>query len=167
MQAGRRPSVKELRVRLHEILDHSVIGDRAGRTVGQLIVLLIVVNLIVVTMESVPDLAQRYGFWFEAIEIVSLVVFTIEYGLRVWVAADYPLYRHLKPQRARWKFVTSGLGIVDLLAVMPFWFALVLPADFRVFLVFRVVRFLKLARYSPGMSSLLEALYVERCSAAS
>jgi len=163
-QPRHRPSAKEMRVRLHEILDHSVIGDRTGRVVGQLIVLLIIVNLVAVTLESVPDLAARYGGWFESIEIGSLVIFTIEYALRVWVAADYPPYRHLKPQKARWKFVTSGLGIVDLLAVLPFWFALVLPADFRVFLVFRVVRFLKLARYSPGMSSLLEALYVERRS---
>jgi voltage-gated potassium channel len=162
MRAGARSTVKELRSRVHEILDHGVVGDRTGRLVGQFIVLLIVINLVAVVMESVPDLAQRYGPWFEAIEILSLVVFTVEYGLRIWVAADFPPHRHLNPQRARWKFITSGLGIVDLLAVLPFWFAFVLPVDLRVFLVFRVVRFLKLARYSAGMNSLLEALYAER-----
>ena len=160
--AGNRPSPQELRIRLHEILDHGVVGDRTGRLVGQLIVLLIVLNLLAVTLESVPDLALRYGFWFEAIEILSLVVFTLEYGFRVWIAADYLPYRHLTPQRARWKFISSGFGIIDLLAVLPFWFALVLPVDLRAILVFRVVRFLKLARYSAGMNSLLEALYAER-----
>ena len=78
MLAGNRPSAKELRIRLHEILDHGVVGDRTGRLVGQLIVLLIVVNLVAVTLESVPDLAQRYGPGFEAIEVLSLVVFTAE-----------------------------------------------------------------------------------------
>jgi voltage-gated potassium channel len=58
--------------------------------------------------------------------------------------------------------VSSPLGVIDLLAVLPFWFALVLPADLRVVLVFRMVRFLKLARYSPAMRSLLDALYNER-----
>jgi len=48
------------------------------------------------------------------------------------------------------------------MAVLPFWFAVVLPADVRVLLVFRIVRFLKLARYSPAMRSLLDAVYGER-----
>ena len=46
--------------------------------------------------------------------------------------------------------------------VLPFWFALVLPDDLRVLLVFRIVRFFKIARYSPAMRSLLDVLYRER-----
>jgi voltage-gated potassium channel len=71
-------------------------------------------------------------------------------------------HRPSSERKARWKFVTSPLGVIDLLAVLPFWFALVLPVDLRVLLVFRMVRFLKLARYSPAMRSLLDALYNER-----
>ena len=162
MRADHRHRAKEARYRLHEILDHGVVGDRTGRLIGQLIVLLIIANLAAVTLESVPSLAQRYGFWFQAIEVPSLLIFTVEYGLRVWVAADYPPYSHLSPLMARWKFISSALGVIDLLAVLPFWFALIVPVDLRAFLVFRVVRFLKLARYSAGMNSLLEALYAER-----
>jgi len=162
MRADHRHRAKEARYRLHEILDHGVVGDRTGQLIGQLIVLLIIANLAAVTLESVPSLAQRYGFWFQAIEVPSLLIFTIEYGLRVWVAADYPPYSHLRPLMARWKFISSALGVIDLLAVLPFWFALIVPVDLRAFLVFRVVRFLKLARYSAGMNSLLEALYAER-----
>jgi len=162
MRADHRHSAKQARYRLHEILDHGVVGDRTGQLIGQLIVLLIIANLAAVTLESVPRLAQRYGFWFQAIEVPSLLIFTVEYGLRVWVAADYPPYSHLSPLAARWKFISSALGVIDLLAVLPFWFALLVPVDLRAFLVFRVVRFLKLARYSAGMNSLLEALYAER-----
>ncbi len=60
------------------------------------------------------------------------------------------------------EFVSSPLGLIDLLAVLPFWFAFALPADLRVLLVFRMVRFLKLARYSPAIRSLLDVLYSER-----
>jgi len=162
MRADHRHRAKEARYRLHEILDHGVVGDRTGQLIGQLIVLLIIANLAAVTLESVPSLAQRYGFWFQAIEVPSLLIFTVEYGLRVWVAADYPPYSHLSPLMARWKFISSALGVIDLLAVLPFWFALIVPVDLRALLVFRVVRFLKLARYSAGMNSLLEALYAER-----
>jgi voltage-gated potassium channel len=114
------------------------------------------------TLDSVPALQAQYGPLFIAIELLSLVVFTIEYGLRVWVAAEHGPHRHSSERQARWKFVTSPLGVIDLLAVLPFWFAFVLPADLRVLLVFRMVRFLKLARYSPAMRSLLDALYNER-----
>jgi len=162
MPAGVLPSVLRRRRRIYEILHHGTVGDRTSRTVGQFIVLLIIVNLIAVTLESMPDLAERHGAAFTTVEILSLTVFSLEYALRVWVAVDHPPYHHLGPHRARLKFVFSPMGIVDLLAVLPFWFTLVLPADLRVVLVFRVVRFLKLTRYSAGMSSLLHVVYAER-----
>jgi voltage-gated potassium channel len=46
--------------------------------------------------------------------------------------------------------------------VLPFWFAMILPGELRVVLVFRMVRFFKFARYSPAMRSLLDVLYKER-----
>jgi voltage-gated potassium channel len=152
----------ELRRRLYDILEHGPAGERSGRLVSRLIVGLICLNLIAVVLESVPGIAVPYAGWFTAIEAVSLVVFTVEYVLRLWVAAEHPAHRHLRPFRARLRFALSVPGLIDLAAVLPFWFAFVLPADLRVLLVFRVVRFLKLARYSPGMRSLLDVLYAER-----
>src|SRR5215831_11378392 len=152
----------DLRRRLYEILEHGAIGDRAGLIVGRLIVVLIVVNLVAMTLDSVPALQAQYEPLFTAIELLSLVLFTIEYGLRVWVAVEHVPHRPSSERKARWKFITSPLGMVDLLAVLPFWLALVLPIDLRVLLVFRMARFLKLARYSPAMRSLLDALYNER-----
>jgi len=90
------------------------------------------------------------------------VVFTTEYLLRLWAAVEHGPHRHMRPRRARLKYVTSPAGLIDLIAVLPFWFALVLPADFRVVLVFRIVRFFKITRYSPAMRSLLDVLYRER-----
>jgi voltage-gated potassium channel len=162
MQASVSPSAQARRRRLYEILHHGTIGDHSSRLVGRFIVLLIIVNLAAVTLQSVPALAQRYGLIFSAVEMLSLAVFTLEYGLRVWVAVDDPACNHLGPHRARLRYVSSPAGIIDLLAVLPFWFAFALPADLRVVLVFRVVRFLKLTRYSAGMSSLLDVIYTER-----
>jgi voltage-gated potassium channel len=156
------PPAASARRRLYEILDHGGVGDRIGAVVGRLIVLLIVLNLIAVALESVPALSAQHSTLFTAIELSSLFAFTIEYGLRVWVCVEHPPYRHLRAQAASWKFMTSPLGLIDLLAVLPFWLAFAVPADLRVLLVFRMVRFLKLARYSPAMRSLLDALYNER-----
>jgi voltage-gated potassium channel len=151
----------ELKRRIAEVLEEQV-GDMPGRIVGRLIVLLILVNLVAVTLESVPALAARYGMLFFSIEIVSLLVFTVEYLARIWVAGEHPSQRHLQVGQARWRYMLSPAGIIDLLAVLPFWFSFLLPTDLRVLLMFRILRFLKLARYSPGMRSLLDALYAER-----
>src|SRR5262245_22851647 len=151
-----------LRRRLYEILEQGSIGDRTGLMVGRLIVLLIVVNLVSMTLDTVPALQTQYGALFTAIELLSLVVLTVEYALRVWVAAEHAPARHWSERKARWKFVSSPLGVIDLLAVLPFWLAFLLPVDLRVLLVFRIARFLKLARYSPAIRSLLDALYTER-----
>jgi len=151
-----------LRRRLYEILEHGTIGDRTGRLVGRLIVLLIIINLLAITLESVPEFQARYSPFFTVIELFSLAFFTVEYGLRLWVSVEHPPYRHPSEPKARLKFMTSAFGIIDLLAVFPFWFAFALPPDLRVVLVFRMVRFLTLARYSAGMRSLLDALYTER-----
>src|SRR5215831_1875369 len=151
----------ELRRPLYDILEHGISG-RTGVIVGRLIILLIVVNLVAMTLESVPALAAHYAPLFTTIELLSLIIFTVEYGLRVWVAPEHDQHRHLNARQARWRFISSPLGVIDLLAVLPFWFAWAMPADLRVLLIFRIIRFLKLARYSPAIRSLLDALYRER-----
>ena len=163
----KKPLRGDLRRRLYDVLEHGSLAGRAGRLVVRSIVFLIVVNLAAVTLESVPSVQAGYGALFDAIEAVSLVVFTIEYALRVWVAGEHGLHRHEGEWAARWRYVASAAGVIDLLAVLPFWFAFAVPADLRVVLVLRMVRFLKLARYSPGMRSLLETLNAERRALAS
>ncbi|MDC7787196.1 cyclic nucleotide-gated ion channel [Rhodoplanes sp. TEM] len=159
---ARARRASELRRRVGEILDHGVGADRASVLVDRTLILLILLNLIGVVLESVPDIDARWHPAFVTIEIVSIVVFTAEYALRIWSAPEHALTRALSPGQARWRYATSAVGIVDLLAILPFWFIFAVPEDLRVILVFRVVRFLKLGRYSPGMRSLLDALYNER-----
>jgi voltage-gated potassium channel len=157
-----RKSAHAWRHRCYELLEQGAVGDWASRLVDGLLIGLIVISLIAVTLESVPAFADRYHAWFVAIELAALVVFTIEYGLRLWVAVEHPLYRHLSPGRARMAYAASAAAVVDLIAVLPFWFAWILPPEFQILQLFRVVRFLKLGRYSPAIRSLLDALYAER-----
>ncbi len=154
-------ALARLRRRVFQILEDAPRDDRLSRLVNWSLIGLITVNLVAVVLESVPALASEYHLVFVVIEGVSLVVFTVEYVARIWAASDQPLRRrrHLPPWLG---YVTSGPGLIDLLAVVPFWLALFFAADLRVLLVFRIVRFLKLARYSPAMRSLLDALYAER-----
>src|SRR5215470_3751992 len=157
-----RQRMNDFRRRVYDVLEHGPIGERRMRIVSRLLIVLIVINLAAVTLESVPQYEHAYAREFLAVEVLSLLVFTVEYLLRVWVAVDHAPYRHLSPIRARLKFITSASGIIDLVSVLPFWFAFFVPSELRVILIFRIVRFLKLARYSPAIRSLLDALYSER-----
>jgi voltage-gated potassium channel len=151
-----------LRYQLHEILEQGAVGSRVGGIAGRALMLLVVINLVAVTAESVPELAAKYRVLFLAVELVSLVVFTLEYALRLWVAVEHEPHRHFRPGRARLRYALSAPGLIDLLTVLPFWLAFVAPEELRIVLVFRVFRFLKLARYSPGMRSLLNVIRAER-----
>jgi len=157
-----RNRLKDLRRRVYHVLEQGPVGDRVSKVVDRFLVVLILINLIAVALESIPEYEARYGAAFAAIELFSLVVFTIEYSLRVWCAVEHGPHQHLSATQARLKYVLSPAGIIDLIAVLPFWFAMVVPGNLRVILVFRMVRFFKFARYSPAMRSLLDVLYNER-----
>ncbi|HEY6380895.1 MAG TPA: cyclic nucleotide-gated ion channel [Pseudolabrys sp.] len=157
-----RGRTRNLRRRVYQVLEQGPIGDGVSTWVDRALVAIIVINLVAVALESMPQYATHYAVAFDWIEYVSLAVFTIEYALRLWVAVEHGPYRHLSHMRARLKYATSTAGIIDLIAVLPFWFAMLLPSDFRFVLVFRMVRFFKIARYSPAMRSLLDVLYNER-----
>jgi voltage-gated potassium channel len=149
-----------LRRRMFEILEHGPVGDRPSRIVSGALIGLIVVNVIAVPLDTVPELSTRYAPVFMAIETVSAVVFTAEYLLRLWVAIEGG--HGGDPLRARLAYAKSLNGFIDLVAILPFWIGFFTPADLRAVLVFRIFRLLKLARYSVGVRSLLDAIYEER-----
>ena len=157
-----RENTKAMRRRVYMALEQGPVGERLAVFTDRALMALILVNLVAVTLESIPAIGARYELAFDVIEYFSLAVFTIEYGLRLWGAVEHGPHQHLTPMGARLKYALSPGGLVDLVAVLPFWLALVLPSDFRFVLVFRMVRFFKIARYSPAMRSLLDVLYRER-----
>lgn len=157
-----RHSMNDLRRRVYLALEQGPVGGGIGVWIDRLLVVLILINLLAVVLESMPAIAAPFEKTFNAIEYFSLVVFTVEYGFRVWSAVEHGPHRDMPSMRARLKYILSAPGLVDLAAVLPFWLILALPSDFRFLLVFRMVRFFKIARYSPAMRSLLDVLYRER-----
>ncbi|MEM7243976.1 MAG: ion transporter [Acidobacteriota bacterium] len=127
------------RARLSRVVNH--VDTPAGRAVSLVIQALIVLSLVTFSIETLPDLSPETRAWLHWIEVVTVALFTIEYLLR-WFAAE-----------RRWAFVFSFFGIVDLLAILPFYLASGLDLrSLRALRLLRLVRILKLARYARAMN---------------
>jgi voltage-gated potassium channel len=150
----------DLRDRLYELLEHDHPPDTIGSRFVRLIVALIVVDVLAAILASVPELDAGFGRLFTTIAIVAVVAFALEYAARVWSVAGHSL-RHVSPTRARLEYTVSSLGIIDLLAFLPSAIALFI-GDKTALVLFGMLPFLKLVRYSPAMRSLLSALHAER-----
>lgn len=155
-------SIARVRRRIYEILEQAMPDDRVSRYVHAALVALTVSSVGSVVFESVPDYAQNYGDVFLTIELVTVAAFSLEYVLRLWIAPIHPPYRSLPLPRVMFRHAFSLPALIDFLTILPFYLALVTPADLRALIVFRIFRFLKLARYSPGIRSLYEAVVNER-----
>lgn len=139
---------------VHDILEVGGDAHPAGRFVNVFIVVLIFLNAFAFAAETVDGLAVRYDPYFRAFNIFSVAVFSIEYLLRLWSAVDIPMLSRMKPWKARLRFATRPIMLIDLFAVLPFYFSWLVPMDLRVLRVLRLFRLLKLVRYSPALQTL-------------
>lgn len=159
---GRPLSVARIRRRLYQVLEAGRSGDPASAVFDAAMTLLIMANVAAFSLQTVPSIDARYGARLDLFDTVSVAIFTIEYLLRIWVCTEHGPYHRLPAWRARLRFMRTPMMIIDLLAVAPFYLAFLVPVDLRVLRVFRLVRFLKLARYSPALTSLMQVVWTER-----
>lgn len=125
-------------LRLKKTIENN--DTRAGRRFDMLIQALIVLSLITFSIETLPGLSEIASSFLFYIEAITVIVFTIEYLLRIWVATN-PL-----------KYIFSFFGLIDLLAILPFY----LPAHIdlrsvRIFRMIRILRMIKLVRYNASV----------------
>ncbi len=134
-----------------------------GRTaVKVLLFAAIVASVAVVVLETVESVADRHRVLFTAIEIIAVGVFTVEYALRLWIAPEGNLGRGTTAWRARLRYAVSAFGVIDLLAILPFYVSLLLPIHPDALRLLRLLRLLKIARDAPGLSLFIAVIRNER-----
>lgn len=149
---------------MHHVLDDGIAGGRLARVLAISLIALVLSNVVVIVLSTVPALNERHATLFRAFEIVALLVFTAEYAARLWAAPEAMLYRGLSPARARFRYALRPLSLVDLLAILPLVSLLMESQinDLLLLRVFSLLRFLKLARYSSSLASIGNAFMAER-----
>lgn len=114
--------------------------SRYGRVFDSFIQILILLSLIAFAVETLPGNPAWLKTFLYNFELFCVLVFSVEYLLRIFTA-DKPL-----------KYILSFYGIIDLLAVLPFYLNLVVDLrSLRAFRVFRLFRAFKLVRYNKAL----------------
>ena len=149
------------RKRICEVLEVRRADDRLSRVVNVALILLISFNAIGVILESVASLAVVYGPWFDAFETLSVLVFSVEYVLRVWSTVESGDARFSRPILGRLRHMLTPMALIDLLAILPFYLVFFVDFDLRFLRVLRLFRVFKLIRYSASMGLLLDVLKSE------
>ena len=139
-------------------LDHLVepVGS-AGRVFAASVQVLILLSVVAFCVETLPDLSPETRSFLHTFELVSVVLFTAEYVLRIIAS------------RPRRKYVLSFFGLVDLVAILPFFVTIATSAftgvdlrSIRLFRMFRLMRTLKLVRYSAAARRFVDAFQMIR-----
>lgn len=148
--------------RVHEIVEPAEAGDLESKIFDVTLMALIIFGSIVAVLATVEDIAARYEYLIWALEALLVLIFTQEYALRVWSCTAEQRYAHPFWGRIRW--ITSPMGLVDLMAFLPWYVFLLLPGTgiAQLALLFRLFRLFKLFRYSESLQTLAMAIRRKR-----
>ncbi|BCL76090.1 ion transporter [Jeongeupia sp. HS-3] len=153
LSAALKPSAPGWQRRLYTIIFEA--DTPAGKCFDVCLLVAIVLSVLTVVLDSVASIRAQWGGVFTALEWGFTLLFTAEYIVRIACVA--------RP----WRYITSPLGLIDLLSILPTYMGLFLPqsiylTDIRVLRLLRVFRVLKLAGYLNASSAITQALAASR-----
>lgn len=152
----------EAKKRVFEIIEIGNKGDFVSAFFDAMIVTVIVLNL-AVTIFATFEESKPYEGILGAIEFVTIIIFAVEYVLRLWTAEC------LYPDKPRWKavlsFVFSIYGLIDFFTFFPYFLPFVMPAGMVAFRMLRGIRIFRLfkinARYD-AFNVITDVIYEKR-----
>lgn len=151
---------RSFRAKVYAMLEPTGHSGRWHTYIDNFIVFWVALSITCVVFETVTSVHALFATEFYVIDIMAFTIFTIEYIARVYSAPENPKFHHRK---ARWAHVRSGQAIIDLLAILPFLLESLVGQhlDLRFLRVFRLMRMLKLTRYTSAMETLHKVILRE------
>lgn len=144
----------KIKQRVFDIIQVAKPNDIISRVFDISLLSLIILNVCLVIADTFT-LPENIKIFFNIIEKVSVIIFTIEYVLRVWTA-DL-LYPEKNYFVAKIKYIFSFLALIDLLAILPFYIPYIIPIDLRVLRMLRIIRLFrifKINRYTDALTKI-------------
>ncbi|MBA3900825.1 MAG: ion transporter, partial [Bacteroidetes bacterium] len=111
-----RQSIKN---RLYVMFHLENTTDRLSFFFDIFLISIISLNILFLIIESVERIYLQFETFFNVFELFSVVIFTLEYILRVWTITEDPRFAH--PLKGRIKYIFKPIAIVDFIAFVPFY----------------------------------------------
>ncbi len=152
----------QIQNRTYELLARGSAKDLPSLIVDIFLFILILLNVTAVCLESVTFIREKYLSEFFYFEIISVIIFSIEYTLRVWSAPSSKNKIIKTSFKKRLNYIFSFTGLIDLAAILPS----ILPIffgglDLRWLRVLRLLRLLKISNYSSALEDFFAAIKEE------
>jgi len=134
-----------------------------GFVVDVILSVLIVLNVLATSIESIDTVEQAYSKLFDAFEWFSVAIFSVEYLARLWSAPERKDLEGSTVASKRFRYAFSLMGLIDLLVLIPFFIRLFVPIiDLRWMRILRLFWLFKFSHFSPALDLFSKALYEER-----
>jgi len=149
------------RLAVYRVLEIAHDKNLFSRVADISLICLIALSVASVILESVASIGARFAAEFYWFEVFTVSVFTVEYVLRLWAVVEDSAYKNMTPARARLRYALSFHAVIDLLAILPFYllaFGWFTGVDMRFLRAFRLLRVLKLSRYSSALNMLVVSI---------
>lgn len=133
---------------MYKVLHRIVIDSdtKSGRFFDLFIQTLILLSLISFSLETLPDLNSQTKYILSLFELISVIIFSIEFILRIVLT------------KSPFRYVFSFFGLIDLLAILPFYLASGIDLrSIRIFRLFRLFRIFKLLKYNSAIDRVSDA----------
>ncbi|GAA0418605.1 ion transporter [Cocleimonas flava] len=137
---------------LYQVLEKSH-NSTFGYVINISLMVLIFLNVVSIVAASEQSIHDKYAVFFRWMDLFALVVFTIEYFMRIWVSIERESKDERRPIMTRLRYMITPMALVDLLAILPSYL-LFLGHDFLILRALRLIRVFKLTRYSRSMELL-------------
>jgi voltage-gated potassium channel len=142
--------IKEKIFRLVEKGSHE---QRMNRLFDYIIMSLILLSVISIILKSIPEINNDYGKILSYFNLISIFIFSIEYLMRLYVSdLTHPSTNRVK---SALRFIFSAYGLIDLLAILPFYLPMLIKMDLRFLRALRLTRFLRILevkRYNDSLN---------------
>ena len=149
----------KIQKRTSQLLSKGNVADKPSQYVDMILFILIVLNIAAVCLESVRHIGNEYKVAFNAFEFFSVVIFSIEYVLRIWSAPARNDLGNSTNIIKRMKYIFSFTGLIDFLAIIPSILPYIFGGlDLRWLRVLRLLRLLKISNYSSALEDFFSAI---------
>lgn len=154
---------KQIKNEVYKLIDQRKSRNLYNRIFNTAILILIVLNVLAIMLETFSSLQSHCQKYFYCFEVLSVVIFTLEYLLRLWVAdLKYP---ELGPVKGRLRYAVSFMALIDLMAILPFYLPMIITLDLRFLRILRLTRMFrifKITRYSSSLKMMGNVLSMRK-----